>query len=105
MTPYSFKPGDTDRNGLSGFAIAVGFALLSTVVLGPLIYLLVQEQAEWNAFAAEHECKVVGRASGDVATSTGLVINQSGQVSTVTTVGVAADKTGYLCNDGVTYWR
>lgn len=55
----------------------------------------------WKAFSAEHHCRVVGKMSGDVVVGTGLTAN--GQVTT--TVGFTGDKTGYICDDGVTYWR
>lgn len=56
---------------------------------------------EWDKFAEEHECKVVGKQSGSV--STGVGVTSSGSVATVTTY--ESPKTGYLCNDGITYWR
>lgn len=57
--------------------------------------------SQWQQFVTEHECKVVGKQSGSV--STGVGVSSSGDVVTVTTV--ESDKTGWLCNDGITYWR
>ena len=53
------------------------------------------------AFAAEHECKVVGKTTGDVTPAMGFGTKGS------PTVGVAfeSDKVGWKCNDGITYWR
>lgn len=76
---------------------------LTGVVIVALVCLMVHaahvEQRQWNAFAAEHACKVVGRVTGDVLVSP--VISQNGGIAVTTT----PDKVGFLCNDGVTYWR
>lgn len=65
----------------------------------------VQEEKRWNAFQKEHKCKVVGRMSGGVLTGVGTGIGSNGQVGTIVTTTVEPDKTGWLCDDGVTYWR
>jgi len=69
------------------------------LTLGALIWVSIVEQREWDAFAASHQCKVVGKI--DSSTGVGPVIGQNGGVTVVTIPG----KTGYLCSDGVTYWR
>lgn len=55
----------------------------------------------WRAFTAEHECKVVGKMTGDMTPTLGFDTRGS------PTVGVAleSDKVGWKCNDGITYWR
>lgn len=82
------------------FIAAFGLAM---VLAGCSIsYLLAAHEAEaWQRFSIEHQCRVVGKMSGDVVIGTGVTAN--GQVTT--TVGVTGDKTGYICNDGVIYWR
>ena len=69
--------------------------LVALLVLG--IYAAVQSEHEWATFKAAHHCKVVGRISGDVVTS----ITSNGQIG----VGMTPDKTGWQCDDGMTYWR
>jgi len=76
-------------NWLLGIVIALG-----AILFGWLCY---EDSKHWDAFNAEHHCKVVGRHSGDVAT----IITSDGKVGTATT----SSKTGWLCDDGVTYWR
>lgn len=64
-----------------------------------------EEQSQWARFAAAHECKIVGQMSGSTSTGIGYGLTSSGQFGTVITTNTTPAKTGYLCNDGVTYWR
>jgi hypothetical protein len=48
---------------------------------------------------------VVGRMSGSTQTGVGYGVTANGQFGTVVTTTSTPSKTGYLCNDGVTYWR
>ena len=80
--------------------------LLLVVALIPLgIWAAVEEQKEWEAFSVAHECKVVGRMRGSTQTGVGYGMTSNGKFGTVVTTTSTPDKTGYLCNDGVTYWR
>jgi len=79
----------------------LGFLLAVIAVLLVLsIFLHQKEQREWDAFATEHECVVVGKERGGMGV--GFTTGSGGGG-----VGVyqEPDKTGYQCNDGVTYWR
>lgn len=82
------------------FIAGVGIAM---VVVGCwIIYFVAEHEARaWQQFSAEQHCRVVGKMAGDMVVGTGLTAN--GQVTT--TVGFTGDKTGYICDDGVTYWR
>lgn len=55
------------------------------------------EGKKWDRFVVDHHCKVVGRLSGDLVP----VFGGDGKVG----VGATPDKTGWQCDDGVTYWR
>ncbi|CAH0352825.1 hypothetical protein [Aquabacterium sp. CECT 9606] len=77
------------------FIVAL-LVLLIVVLLGFVYY---QDQ-QWEAFKRAHECKVVARVSGDVVNTTGFV---GGRV--VVGIGSTPDKTGWLCSDGVVYYR
>jgi hypothetical protein len=88
-------------------AIAVVTACAAGMVW--LVVAMARQEAAWQRFAIEHECKVVVKVSGDVHVSSGPVIGANGKVG-VDVVGVAvvtssSGKTAYQCNDGVTYWR
>ena len=80
--------------------------LIFTVISIPLaIKAAREEQKQWEVFSATHECKVVGQMSGSTQMGTGFGVTANGQVGTVVTTTSIPSKTGYLCNDGVTYWR
>lgn len=61
----------------------------------------IKEEQHWNAFKAAHKCKVVAQISGSVGTTVGSDMNGSVVVGTTSIPG----KTGWLCDDGVTYYR
>jgi hypothetical protein len=66
-----------------------------------LIWLAVEEGKKWEAFKVTHNCKAVAHISGSVMPTYG--ISSSGKlVSGVTTT---PSKTGWLCDDGITYYR
>lgn len=73
--------------------------LMALTILG--IYALVLNERSWQEFKVAHHCKVVGRMKGDFHTVT--TVNAKGQVGVGT--AYSGDKTGWLCDDGVTYWR
>lgn len=88
----------------------VGRAMLALIIFVFALILLairgsIVEQREWEVFASAHECKIVGRMRGDTQTGIGVGITPNGQMGTVVTTSSTPDKTGYACNDGVTYWR
>ena len=76
----------------------IAAAALVLVLVG---YFAVKDSEQWDQFRQDHECKKVGEISG--TTSTGYGITTSGQGGMVTTY--TPGKTGWTCNDGVTYWR
>lgn len=71
--------------------------ILIAIVVGVVVYFAVQESNEWSQFKVDHHCKVVGKVSGESFTT----ITTNGSVAFGTTSG----KTGWSCDDGVTYWR
>ena len=75
--------------------------LLLSIVIGGLLVLgvwagIVSEQ-KWAAFKIEHNCKIVEKYHG----SDSIGFNTDG----TTTIILGESKTGWLCNDGITYWR
>lgn len=73
--------------------VCAGMTLLIAALVAVALYFDGQERAEWRAFAAQHNCQVVGKQKSSSAIgSDGKVVFISG-------------KTGYKCNDGITYWR
>jgi len=79
--------------------ITIGIVILLAIALG----LSFKSEREWAKFKAEHNCKVVGHMSGSVGTGFGPTIGGNGGMSVVVTS--TPGKTGWLCDDGQTYWR
>jgi hypothetical protein len=77
-------------------AVVVGVVL----IIGVLIHLMVQEEREWREFSSVNRCHIVGKVQGDIGVAP-VIGDKNGGVAIVST----DDKTGYLCDDGVTYWR
>ena len=86
------------------------------VVFGLIVWLAwadyKQQQAEahrWAVWSSLHNCKVVGREKGVTTTGVGTMIGTSSNGGTtiipVVTTSRTPDKTAYLCDDGITYWR
>lgn len=80
--------------------------LLLLIVSFPLaIYGAIIEAREWEKFKISQNCKIVGHERGHSSTGVGVGMTASGQMGTVITTNTTPDKTGWLCDDGVTYWR
>ncbi len=75
--------------------IFAAFGTAAALISGAVAFG-VYEQNQWDAFAAQHECKVVGKNAGHTAYGYYNGKYQSYWV---------ASKTTYLCNDGVQYTR
>ncbi len=69
------------------------------------VFASIEEAAQWEQFAAENGCRVVSKVSASTGVGTGTVVGANGQVGVGTVTTYTPGKTGYLCNDGVTYWR
>ena len=95
---------DMWEDGLPGRMVLAVMALLLALI--PLsIWAALEEQKEWEAFSSEHYCKVVGRMTGGSQTGVGYGVTNNGKFGTIVTTTTTPGKTGYLCDDGVTYWR
>lgn len=76
------------------FYFIIGSAIIVLVIVG--IWLGVQEQKQWDAFATAHDCKVTAHKEGYYA--------YSFYNGTYATHYVPSTDT-YHCNDGVDYTR
>lgn len=74
---------------------------IAVAAMAGLGYLIIQEHKAWEQFRVEQNCRVVAKISG--STGVGPTITGSGDVG-VTTISVPG-KTGWLCDDGITYFR
>lgn len=64
-----------------------------------------EERERWDAFATAHACKKVGEISRSTQNGIGYGVMSSGQTGTMITTTSTPGKTGWVCDDGVTYWR
>lgn len=84
------------------YTIFVGsIGAIAVAAMVGLGYLVYQEHKAWEQFLVEHNCRVVARISG--STGVGPTIGANGNIG-VATISVPG-KTGWLCDDGITYFR
>lgn len=74
---------------------------LAAILIGMLTAAAIADDLKWEEFKSARHCKVVGKMRGDLVTGMGV----TGDGKTAITVGSTPDKTGWLCDDGITYWR
>ncbi|WP_142491011.1 hypothetical protein [Klebsiella pneumoniae] len=79
-----------------GLALAGLFVYILALFLSPIY----EKEQDWRNWAKEH-CKVIEKREG--ATTTGVGVSLKGQAGVF--IGGEPDQTGYLCDDGVTYWK
>lgn len=93
---------DMWKDGWLGRSLLAVMALL-ILTLPLLVWAGIVEEKQWQAFKVSHACKIVGHVSGSSTTTVAPIIGGNGGVA----VGVSStpDKTGWACDDGVTYWR
>lgn len=97
MVTFQKSRGHIDWTG----PILIMLVVLIIVMLIFAIWASVKEVREWAVFKVEHDCKIVANIKGDVFNT--INTNANGTVSIG--VGITPDKTGWLCNDGITYYR
>lgn len=81
--------------------IFAAFILMLSALCGATFYLDSEDKEKWAEFSAAHKYREVSRIKGDVFNTVGL----GGNGQLVAGVGSTSDKTGYLCDDGKTYYR
>lgn len=74
----------------------ISFTSVAAVMIGTVVGLAIVDENQWQAFAKEHQCKVVGKIAGY---STYGYHNGKYQTFYV------PSKTTYRCNDGIDYTR
>ncbi|EJG5355167.1 hypothetical protein [Pseudomonas juntendi] len=78
-------------------------ALLAIALMGGAVWATsTPVPDEWETFKAAHNCKVVGKSEGH--SNGGVGITTRGSVAFIAG-DRSPDQTGYLCDDGVTYWK
>jgi hypothetical protein len=84
-------------------AAVMGFGFLGAVIL--VVIAARREHLRWETFAKAHDCHIIEHRSGDIDATAAPIVSSKGSVSYAVGVTDTPDKTAYLCNDGVTYWR
>lgn len=93
---------DLPKDWFGRFVLFIAAA--SVLLLPYCFYLTIEDQKTWNEFKTDHHCRVVGKMSGSISTGVGFAPTSNG-VSVIPVIEFEEDKIGYLCDDGVTYWR
>jgi len=88
----------------------LGITLLAMIImlaiLIPLsIYVSTEESKSWDEFKEMHSCNMTSATHGYTTTGTGIWIIANGQVGTVMVPNYISGKEGWLCDDGITYFR
>lgn len=87
---------DSDEIGCCLFLIAIIVA-----IIGLFIWINIQDDKQFEKFKVEHHCKLVAHIEGDI--TPGFGVSSSGK--SIMTTNFNSDKDGWLCDDGVTYYR
>jgi hypothetical protein len=77
---------------------AIIFFSLAAATVAAIVHT---DEQEWREYSAAHACRPVAKIHSLIDPVTGIGID--GAVTFATASG--PDQTGYLCNDGVTYYR
>jgi hypothetical protein len=85
--------------------LVILFIIMVIILIISLIPLTISEEKAWNRFSKEHNCKVISKDSGTYQTNVITTIQPNGQVGTGTMTNYQPGKTGYKCDDGITYYR
>ena len=75
--------------------------LLVTLVLFIGFFLVFSDNANWETFKVAKNCKLVAEVKGEIFNTVGV----SGIGKVVTGVRISSDKEGWVCNDGIIYYR
>lgn len=73
------------------------FCITAVLIILVVIFLIIKGDREWQRFKVEHKCKIVSKEDSTIGTG----IGSNGQVITT----VESGKTGWLCDDGITYYK
>ena len=81
--------------------------IIATIIfiLFLIVFVTYKESKQWQEFSQAHNCKKVSYIKGSSNVGYGTSIMPNGQVGVGTVIINNPDKTGYLCDDGITYWR
>lgn len=71
--------------------------VITGIIIFIVIITLIKDHQDWERFKIEHKCKIVSKSASTIGTG----FSSNGQVITT----VESGKTGWLCDDGITYYK
>lgn len=77
--------------------------ILAVISLIFFITLSVEESKKWELFKVEHNCKIVAHIDGSMHTGIAPIMGGNGGVGIV--ISSTPSKDGWLCDDGITYYK
>jgi hypothetical protein len=89
------------QQGLTEGVFIILTGLLAVTLVCVTIYLVIKRENEWEVFKASHACAKTAVIQAEVFNT--LAVGPNGQVQVG--VGTTPMKTGWTCNDGITYYR
>lgn len=93
------------RNRISFDWTQAAIVAIVAILLVGGIWVIYEDEKAWAQFSAEHNCRKVGEIKGGTSTGLAYGMTASGKFVTGVVTTTDPDKIGWLCDDGVTYWR
>jgi hypothetical protein len=81
--------------------VVVAVVVLVVGLVGLWLKLAIDDDRRWEQFKLTHKCKVVSYQSS--SSSVGYGTTSDGKSGTV--IVTEPSRTGWLCDDGITYYR
>lgn len=75
------------------------------VILPLAIYGGYIEQKRWGQFVIDHKCRVTGRIAATTSITHGYGVRSDGTTGSMVGTTTTPEKTAWLCDDEITYWR
>jgi hypothetical protein len=88
---------EMDSDDLAHVAVIGG--IIALIIL--LICAAIKNEKDWKQFKIDHQCKITAHVDGDVFNT--FSVDSKG--SPVVGIGSTPDKTGWTCNNGITYYK
>ena len=82
-----------------GLAYLAGFGFVALIFF--IVGLFILEEQRWDNFRTAHHCREVAQIDGSLFNT--YTVDSQGNFSVG--IGSTGSKKGWLCDDGVTYYR
>ena len=81
------------------------FIFACLLMVPVLIYAVWVSKNKWETFKAEHNCRIVDKLDGSTGTGVGITFSPNGGTGIGPVITSNPAKVGWLCDDGITYWK